>query len=537
MIESGHTDAASMSMRYKSPSGISWICCAPCTWLRSSAAIHKISITTATLLVTLLLVASPILFLISTAPSQLPRDCYQDDDMCSVTATLPTECMESICREAAQTIHANLDWKVKPCEDFKNFSCPTYLHRLGSFNVLHSAQETVDLQMQHLLQHNTTTGPFRKLGRLFGSCLRQSLNSSSLRLVSAQLGGYLPIGAVGPSSISELIAKIFELGPTPLIDIYFDLSYGRRPHAILIVNVPSTPAPILETKVRWMGPKAPPHRLKFEAPTLLRDFLETFLPKDLTAEQTASEMESISAFIKELNKIRIGHYRRGFWDSVVLYNISSMVEMYPALNWTSLIPGNWSGPIVVRSSEYLKAMEGLMTKYSMRVAHNSILVLFALGVLPQDRPSPSTCTKATMWALPDISSALLMAQYSPADITEAVQRIDVMFKSLKSHLKRAPSLKGAALVKLSALKIQAVPWSGFSNASIISKSLEIMDITSDNWFANVLNIYKRTSVAPEEIKLNAESHEAWAYPTVARIFYDTLSHSIGKYLCENHLKT
>ncbi|XP_059219938.1 endothelin-converting enzyme 2 isoform X4 [Stomoxys calcitrans] len=526
MIESGHTDAASMSMRYKSPSGISWICCAPCTWLRSSAAIHKISITTATLLVTLLLVASPILFLISTAPSQLPRDCYQDDDMCSVTATLPTECMESICREAAQTIHANLDWKVKPCEDFKNFSCPTYLHRLGSFNVLHSAQETVDLQMQHLLQHNTTTGPFRKLGRLFGSCLRQSLNSSSLRLVSAQLGGYLPIGAVGPSSISELIAKIFELGPTPLIDIYFDLSYGRRPHAILIVNVPSTPAPILETKVRWMGPKAPPHRLKFEAPTLLRDFLETFLPKDLTAEQTASEMESISAFIKELNKIRIGHYRRGFWDSVVLYNISSMVEMYPALNWTSLIPGNWSGPIVVRSSEYLKAMEGLMTKYSMRVAHNSILVLFALGVLPQDRPSPSTCTKATMWALPDISSALLMAQYSPADITEAVQRIDVMFKSLKSHLKRAPSLKGAALVKLSALKIQAVPWSGFSNASIISKSLEIMDITSDNWFANVLNIYKRTSVAPEEIKLNAESHEAWAYPTVARIFYDTLSHSI-----------
>uniref|UniRef100_A0A1I8P3L4 Uncharacterized protein n=1 Tax=Stomoxys calcitrans TaxID=35570 RepID=A0A1I8P3L4_STOCA len=148
MIESGHTDAASMSMRYKSPSGISWICCAPCTWLRSSAAIHKISITTATLLVTLLLVASPILFLISTAPSQLPRDCYQDDDMCSVTATLPTECMESICREAAQTIHANLDWKVKPCEDFKNFSCPTYLHRLGSFNVLHSAQETVDLQMQ-----------------------------------------------------------------------------------------------------------------------------------------------------------------------------------------------------------------------------------------------------------------------------------------------------------------------------------------------------------------------------------------------------
>lgn len=97
-----------------------------------------------------------------------------------------------------------------------------------------------------LLQHNTTNGPFRKLGRLYGSCLRQVADSPSVKILLNQLGGYLPIGAVGPSSISELLSNIDQLGPSPVLDVYFDLSYGKRPHAILIVSAPSTSSPILE---------------------------------------------------------------------------------------------------------------------------------------------------------------------------------------------------------------------------------------------------------------------------------------------------
>ncbi|XP_075147207.1 neprilysin-like 16 isoform X2 [Haematobia irritans] len=526
MDNAENSNAEIPSVRYTTNSTFGFICCAPCTWLRSSTAVHKIAITTATLLVTSLLVVSPILFLISTAPSQLPRNCYTEDEKCKPTTTPPPECLEPHCRAIAHNIHSTVNWKFNPCEEFKKFSCRNNTYNTESFSSIQSAQKAVDLQMEELLQHNTISGPFRKLGRLYGSCLRQSINSSSLRLILNQLGGYLPIGAVGPSSISELISKIYNMGPTPIVDIYFDLSYGKHPHAILIVSAPSTAAPILESKIRWMGPKAPPYNVKRDIPKLLPDFIETFLPNDLTLEQRASENEAITTFIKELNKILVEHTRRGFWDSTVLYNISSMFEMYPTLNWTSLIPSDWNGPIVVRSSEYMKAMEWLLTKYSMRVAHNSILVLFALGILPQDYPNPKVCTKATMWALPDIASSLLIAQYSASDINEAVKRIDVMFKSLKAHLKRAPSLKGAALVKLSALKIQAEPWRGFSMFTAINKSLELIDISSDNWFENVLNIYKRTTIEKEQVQLNAKPHDAWAYPTVAKVFYDTLSHSI-----------
>lgn len=75
-------------------------------------------------------------------------------------------------------------------------------------------------------------------------------------------------------------------------------------------------------------------------------------------------------------------------------------------------------------------------------------------------------------------------------------------------MKRAPSLKGAALVKLSALKIQSEPWSGFSNITAMIKILESMEITSDNWFENVLKIYQRNKAVPDVIDMNMDSHDA-----------------------------
>jgi hypothetical protein len=57
----------------------SWLCCVPCYWLRRNNSVHKASLTVVTLLVTSLLVASPVLFLISSVPSRegdRSRDCH-----------------------------------------------------------------------------------------------------------------------------------------------------------------------------------------------------------------------------------------------------------------------------------------------------------------------------------------------------------------------------------------------------------------------------------------------------------------------------
>lgn len=103
-----------------------------------------------------------------------------------------------------------------------------------------------------LLSQNTTTGMFRKLGRFYESCLRQELNSSSIRLKIEELGGYIPISLAGPSSVTTLLKKMMEMGaPLVLFDIYYDLSYGKKPQSLLIVDIPTDVHQILQ--VSWNG--------------------------------------------------------------------------------------------------------------------------------------------------------------------------------------------------------------------------------------------------------------------------------------------
>jgi hypothetical protein len=61
-----------------------------------------------------------------------------------------------------------------------------------------------------------------------------------------KLGGYLPIGALGPSIIAPLVNRINEIGPIPLLEIYFDLSYGRKPQILLIIDRPNGSPRVLE---------------------------------------------------------------------------------------------------------------------------------------------------------------------------------------------------------------------------------------------------------------------------------------------------
>ncbi|XP_052859065.1 uncharacterized protein LOC128266528 isoform X1 [Drosophila gunungcola] len=526
MIDSSNIE--NFNTRYNKNSIIGWICCAPCIWLRTSAAVHKMAITSATLLVTTLLVASPILFLISTAPSPLPRDCYMDGDRCSPAVSTPPECTDPICEAVASSIQARLNWNKDPCTEFKKFSCWRNTRNKNITNLIEmgNSQKSVDSQMLYLFQNKIMNDSFNILHNLFESCLQQTTNSTVMHRIFDSLGGYLPVGSVGPSSIAPLIAKVYDLGPSPLVDLYYDLSYGRRPHILLIISGPSTSSTILERKIRWMSPKAPPSRIRQGLPKLLADLIENFLPHFVSYAQRLSEKDTIFEFIKDLNKLQVEHSRRGFWDSTVLYNVSSLQDLYPVLNWTLLIPQNWSGPIVVRNSDYLKALEYFLTKYPTRVAHNSLLLLSALEILPRDYPSPEVCTRSTMWALPELSSSLYIAQHSSEDLKDTTKRAEIIFKSLKAHLKRAPSLKGAALVKLSALKIQSQTWEGFSNTTDLLKTLQTLDITSECWFQNILEIYKKNKLEANDISLNGGSHDAWAYPIVSTIFYDTLSHSI-----------
>lgn len=121
----------------------------PCVWLRTSATMHKIAITTATLLVTSLLVASPVLFLLSTAPSQLPKDCNTKTDLnCLSMRTQIPECTTLACYNATIDIQSRLNWKTDPCKDFRGFSNS---QTKPNIKLMKGAQEQVDELMQRKL--------------------------------------------------------------------------------------------------------------------------------------------------------------------------------------------------------------------------------------------------------------------------------------------------------------------------------------------------------------------------------------------------
>lgn len=86
------------------------------------------------------------------------------------------------------------------------------------------------------------------------------------------------------------------------------------------------------------------------------------------------------------------------------------------LNWSMLVPGDWSGPIIVRSVDYFSHLPALLERHQKRVIHNALILLFVLNTLPPTPPSPMTCTKSTIWAMPQVSSALYLTQH-PANLT------------------------------------------------------------------------------------------------------------------------
>ncbi|RZF42295.1 hypothetical protein LSTR_LSTR003913 [Laodelphax striatellus] len=67
-MDAAEVEAAAGAAGGVFPEAGSWLCCLPCAWLRGNASVHKASLNIAILLVMSLLVASPVLFLISSAP-------------------------------------------------------------------------------------------------------------------------------------------------------------------------------------------------------------------------------------------------------------------------------------------------------------------------------------------------------------------------------------------------------------------------------------------------------------------------------------
>lgn len=133
----------------------------------------------------------------------------------------------------------------------------------------------------------------------------------------------------GPSTIGGLILKLSDFGPIPLVSIYYDLSYGRKPQPMLIIDSSLESSPVLQNPIRWTAPKSAPFDIRYDVPPLLDTLIDMFLPFSLDADKREFERDSMVNFIRQLTQLRRESLRKGFSDSYVLYNVSMLSTTYP----------------------------------------------------------------------------------------------------------------------------------------------------------------------------------------------------------------
>lgn len=107
--------------KLKATRSIAWICCAPCVFCRTSTLFRRTALTTLTIVVTSLLVMSPILFLTQFA---LPaRDCHRVHCIPKSHKTVAISCEKTVCVNTGNGVQARMNWRADPCNDFGSYCC------------------------------------------------------------------------------------------------------------------------------------------------------------------------------------------------------------------------------------------------------------------------------------------------------------------------------------------------------------------------------------------------------------------------------
>ncbi|XP_033217497.1 neprilysin-21-like [Belonocnema kinseyi] len=420
-----------------------WICCVPCFWLRRSKAVHKALLTFAMLLVTSLLVTSPVLFLITTLPEgEQPLDCAPLDDACIRERDGPEGiCETKACYEASLKMLASMKRGVDPCKDFYQFACGGYRDRQpyqpsASFGTL---QAQVDQKIKQMLTNKTgkMTGVFTKVGRFYESCLEfgeKPVDFNPVLQLLNNLGGYLSSSSSVPEDVTPLVAALLKLNGAPLFDLYIDTDLQDSTKSAVFLDLPtgyqvnSFFQQNLDSVSRQVeGFSLDESRSKrstsaeSKAYTVIKNnkeearaykikkLIERLIPDDMDPKERSLEADQLIQFCLALHKIYPRHKDLYNWMDIdhriyVRYNLSFLQENFDYVRWGILVNatiGNTTADqsnrnradydagyeeeninyVYVTAPRYFRSLGKLLNRFPKRVIHNGLLLLYASDTL------------------------------------------------------------------------------------------------------------------------------------------------------------
>ncbi|XP_046614383.1 neprilysin-3-like isoform X1 [Neodiprion virginianus] len=573
-----------------------WVCCVPCYWLRRSKAVHKALLTLAMLLVTSLLVTSPVLFLITTLPeAEQPRECSPQDEVCLRDREgQEGVCESSACEEASKRMLASVKRGVDPCRDFYQFACGGFSRNnrdnrqtMASFNTL---QSHVDNQIKDILANTSgrMNGAFYKLGEFYKSCVdfkKRPANFSPMYQLLDELGGYMPPRRMAPSDITPLVASLLRVNGAPLFDVYVDVEpYDHTRRAVFLDLPTKSEVNTFYERQKWLQDNFLPSdelkmqgnnvveskaytfikqrslQLRVEEQRLLQmeKILQGFLPKNMGAKERENETNQILLFCSMLNKIYPRHKdlynwmdQRGF----LAHNLTSLQENFGYIRWGTLFgevlgadrnhDQELLGPedqviyVYVTAPHYFRSLGKLLNRFSRRIIHNGLLLLYARDTLHDvvnvsaSKNWNASCSKLSTAVFSSAVGALYVQQYSQQHLNSVADKVTRLFDRIKSTLAERmlvmswldEETRTQALLKLRALEGKFHVWPGFQNNTRIAMEMTEVVVDPHDFFSNVVTRFRQIrAVKGDALRGNITSK--WPHPFVVNAYYDSTVNAI-----------
>ncbi|XP_043792459.1 neprilysin-1-like isoform X1 [Apis laboriosa] len=581
-----------------------WICCVPCYWLRRSKAVHKALLTFAMLLVTSLLVTSPVLFLITTLPEgEQPRECLPLDEAC-IRERDGQEglCDSKACEEASKRMVAFMRKGMDPCKDFYQFACGGIRDQQpyqpsSSFNML---QAKVDDHLHKLMANKSghMVGEFEKLGQFYNGCLKfreKPVNFTPVYELLRELGGYLPPKSIAPVDITPLVSRLLRVNGAPLFDFFVDVDLYDRSRSSVFLDLPTKRqedaffAENPEEGLRWakaysMMEKQQKRAVHEEsrAYTMIKSkmeelrsrrihrIVEGFLPKSMDPKDRASETDLLLQFCLSLSKIYPKHKDLYNWVDVdqrvyVPFNMSYLQESFGYIRWGTLLNATLGAAtadlynhssrnrdrahygyedqlvyVYVTAPRYFRSLGKLLNRFSRRIIHNGLLLLYATDTLHDivnvtgSKDWKLSCFKLTKDVFGEVVGALYVQQYTPQYLETLANRVGGLFERVKETVAERILVKSwldeetrtQALLKLNSLRGRFHVWPGFYNESLLAREMAEVDIDPDDFFHTVLRRFQQIRTVDDKV-LRRNVTEKRRHPYSVNAYYESSTNTIG----------
>ncbi|XP_011867543.1 PREDICTED: neprilysin-1 [Vollenhovia emeryi] len=556
-----------------------WICCVPCYWLRRSKAVHKALLTFAMMLVTSLLVTSPVLFLISTLPeAEQPRKCAPLDEACVRERDGPEGvCDTDVCVEASKRILTSMKRGVDPCKDFYKFACGGFRDQQpyqpsASFNIL---EAQIDERIHKTLTNETgqMVAAFEKLGQFYDTCRdfkKKPVNFTPVYGLLDELGGYLSPKSAVPIDITPLISSLLKVNGAPLFDLYVDVDLYDRTKSSVYLDFPA--------KYQNCELLAEDQKNRdVQRSRRIREIVRGFLPKNMDPNEQLSETDLLLQFCLSLEKIYPKHKDLYTWVDVeqrvyIAYNVTYLQESFGYIRWRSLLnttlryrasgvdlhddnndtnrvhrPPTYVASedqqiyVYITAPRYFRSLGKLLSRSSRRIIHNGLLLLYATDTLHDIanvtavKDWADSCYRLTRSVFGEAVSALYVRQYTPKYLETLVNRVTALFERVKETIAERILVKSwlddetrtQALQKLNSLQGRFHVSPDFYNDTLLARDMAEVVIDPDDFIATVLRRFRQIRGSQDRSLLRKNAITRRHYPHSVHAYYESSTNTIG----------